>query len=40
MHLPMALQGRYFYSCTFPAEQRCNFFMWAEVSRVLMLWRG
>jgi hypothetical protein len=28
---PYFLQGKYFYSCTFPAEQRCNFFMWAEV---------
>eukprot|EP01032_Pedospumella_encystans_P014328 gene14328-16463_t len=25
-----ANKGKYFYSCTFPSEQRCNFFMWAE----------
>ena len=24
-------KGRKFYGCTFPAEQRCEFFMWAEV---------
>jgi hypothetical protein len=31
------VQGKFFYSCTFPAEQRCNFFMWAEVRSFSLL---
>jgi hypothetical protein len=29
-------RGRRFYGCTFPAEQRCDFFMWAEDNPVLI----
>lgn len=24
-------KGRYFYTCTFPSDQRCSFFLWVEV---------
>jgi predicted metal-binding protein len=30
-----ANKGRFFYSCSYPPDQRCRFFLWAEVSAFL-----
>jgi len=34
--IAVALKGRKFYGCCFPADQRCKFFLWAEVFILLM----